>query len=413
MQQASENQGFAGLILNYIQKLEADALAKQEKLNQDGRSPIRRFAEHVAFGTPEHEGAESSLSDNLALAPIQMAISGAQNTKEGIEEGKPLKSLGGAGMVAASALPFSSKIAAQLFSSIPKGLASGTAISASPILAEEALNASPAYAEGEIGLGEEALDKVKQFGLPLMTGAFGGGMSAMMLKTMMRNASIRAQKEMADLDRIATNRGAAKGAMDVKKSDPNATYHIQKDLNEIEPIIHRYRPTEDLAMDFQAAQNKALSLNKHADTAGAVAGGVGAGAIDYATNDEYDPTRSIINILSGALAGKAVPSASIKGKTPNIKSKIDRYYPAETVDKLPKSTPKPRKPRQSAKEKLEKKQLDDLKEILGGKRNKAHPSEVKKAIENRIKKGESVKDLAEEYGINPSNLYRWKRNLDD
>lgn len=356
-----------GSIVDYISGLELDALETQEKLNADGRPPMQRFAENLAFGTPEYEGAEEGIANSLSLAPIRMAVSGAQNTKEGIEEGKLLKAVGGTGMVAASALPFSSKIAAQLFSTLPRGLASGGAISASPLLAEEALDSSPAYADGEIGLGSEVLGKAKNVGLPFALGMAGGGLSSIMAKTMMRNASIKAQKEMADLDRIATNRGVAQGAKDIVKNEANASYHIQKDLDNLEPIIHKYRPNEDLAQDFLAAQNKALKLNKHADTIGSVTGGATAGVGDFLVNDEYDPTRSILSILGGAVTGRAVGPVSFKNKTPNIKSDIDRYYSDDTLRGLPKPTVKPPKKRARPQDKLDKKQVDDLRQILSDK----------------------------------------------
>lgn len=343
---------------DYINSLESQALERQKHLKSDGRSPMRRFGEYVVYGAPEYDGAEETMTDSLALAPVRMAYQGAVSAKEGVEEGKPLKALGGTGMMAASVLPLSGPLASKLFSSIPRGFASGAAISASPMLAEEALNASPAYAEGEIGLGEELSDKAKKYGIPFAAGMLGGGLSAVYTKTALRNASVNAQREMADLDRIATNRGAALGAIEATKKNPNAEYHIRKDLNEIEPIIHRHRPTEDLAQEFSKAQNKALMLNKHADKAGMLAGGLGAGLTDYAVNDEYDVGRSAINVIGGMALGRGLKPLG-HNKQPAIKSDIERYYPGDTVHSLPKPLSPPRGRKKKTK-KVEK--ADDLRQ---------------------------------------------------
>lgn len=135
---------------SYIQQLGDDAREAHGKRQADGRTPLKRFGDYILFGTPEYEGAEEGVADALATAIPRFAVQGGASLKEGVEEGDPLKTLGGAGMLAASALPLGGKLAAKAFSSIPRGAIAGGTIGALPDLASGAYSPDIALAEEDV-----------------------------------------------------------------------------------------------------------------------------------------------------------------------------------------------------------------------------------------------------------------------
>ncbi|MBO6549124.1 MAG: transposase [Rhizobiales bacterium] len=376
---------------DYINSLESQALERQKHLKSDGRSPMRRFGEYVVYGAPEYDGAEETMTDSLALAPVRMAYQGAVSAKEGVEEGKPLKALGGTGMMAASVLPLSGPLASKLFSSIPRGFASGAAISASPMLAEEALNASPAYAEGEIGLGEETVNKLRKHGGPILSGVLGGGLSAGLAKSGLLERVANFKQKAVDMERVLQNRERAKIAID-DYPIPNHRTKIEHGLRDKEPIKYHN-------LDNNQLRNSKVNLDEVADgdlsdinKLGTIAGAPAAVASYYALEDEPALAGALGAGLTGAVVGNKMPSLS-RRKISDIKPKVERYDPVP--DKKPFVPNGP-----SDQLRLGRSPISD-----------AHPNNLRRVVEKKLKEGEQVKDLSGEYGLAPSTLYRWRRKL--
>lgn len=92
------------------------------------------------------DDAYGFLKDPYQVSGAQFAEDGYTAADEGIEEGDPLKAAGGLGMMAMTALPFSGKVGQAAFNGPLRAAVSGGAISASPLLAQEAFSADEAMA---------------------------------------------------------------------------------------------------------------------------------------------------------------------------------------------------------------------------------------------------------------------------
>ena len=132
-----------------------DAISNLAPLLGDrGGSMVRAIGDGVnntgQFAGAAGQGIYDYLRKPYQVAPAQFAEDGFGYASEGIEEGKPLKTAGGVGMMATAALPFSGGLAAKAFSGPMRAFASGTAIGASPQLAQEAFSATPAKADDQV-----------------------------------------------------------------------------------------------------------------------------------------------------------------------------------------------------------------------------------------------------------------------
>ncbi len=358
------------------------------KLGDFVGSNVNPLAGEITSGA---ERAINSLPDVAYHASgLGMVEHGAKNVSEGMNEGSMSRVAGGLGEVGLAALPLSGRALGAAYRTIPRALGTGAAYGASPLVAAGVLSPDDAQAAENEVLGEFK-DKISQHGSSVLAPALISALSAGALKGHGKALGVKQKQEAIDIDRLLANRER----VEVVKNDfpiPNFRTKIDHELREREPVKYHGHTNDELKsmkidLDSVGDQNL-MDLNK----AGVIAG-VPAGMVSgYALNEDPSIGSVLGAGLAGGIVGAGFPALTRKSPS-NIKPTIDRYDP--NPDKKPFVPNGP-----SDQLRLGRSPIAD-----------AHPLETRTAIERRLKKGEAVKDLAEEYGIHQSNIYRWKRKL--
>lgn len=336
------------------------------------------------------DAAVSSIPDlAYALSGLDLAADGGKNISEGMDKANPMRVAGGAAEVGLAALPFGGKALQAAYKTIPRAMGTGVAYGASPLVAAGVFSPEDAQAADEGGYTGLNKDNALSMLGPVAIAALTGGVA----KGYSKNRAIGHKQEAVDLDRILANRERAQ----IVKDDfpiPNFKTKIDHELREIEPPKFHDKSNEYLA-----------GLKVNADEVGdadlsnlwMMGGGAGAlvgGVTDVVTHGDADLQRTGRAVGAGAFVGGGMPAFTRSKASKKLEPTINRYDP--NPDKKPFIPNGP----------------SDQLRLGRSPIAEAHPIEVRTAVEKRLNKGEKVKDLAEEYGIHESNLYRWKRKLD-
>lgn len=359
------------------------------KLGDFVGSNVNPLAGEITSGA---ERAINSLPDVAYHASgLGMVEHGAKNVSEGMNEGSVSRVAGGLGEVGLAAMPLSGRALGAAYRTIPRALGTGAAYGASPLVAAGVLSPEDAQASG-IGdyVGEDHADfmsKLSPIAIPALISALSAGAA----KGHGKALGVQQKQKAVDLDRLLANRERA----EIVKDDfpiPNFRTKIDHELREREPVKYHGHTNEELKklkIDLDSAGDQNLmDLNKVGVMTGVPVGMVSG----YALDDDPSIGSVLGAGLAGGVFGTGIPALTRKSST-NIKPTIERYDP--NPDKKPYIPNGP----------------SDQLRLGRSPIAEAHPIETRAAVERRLKKGEAVKDLAEEYGIHQSNLYRWKRKL--
>lgn len=318
---------------------------------------------------------------------LGMVEHGAKNVSEGMNKGSVSRVAGGLGEVGLAAMPLSGRALAMAYRTVPRAMGTGAAYGASPLVAAGVFSPEDAQA-AELGSVFDLPERgTASLAAPVIASVLASGIA----KGMGKNYAINQKKKAIDLDRMLANRERA----DIVKNDfpiPNFRTKIDHELREREPIKYHGHTNEELSrlkIDLDEAGDQNLAdLTKVG-----VMTGVPVGMASGYALDEDPSLGSILGAgLIGGVASLGAPPLTRRSSS-NINSSIDRYDP--NPDKKPFVPNGP----------------SDQLRLGRSPIAEAHPLETRRAVERRLEKGEPVKDLAEEYGIHQSNLYRWKRKL--
>lgn len=257
------------------------------------------------------DGAVDYLGEPYQVSGAQFVEDGVTNTKEGIEQGKPLKALGGAGMVATAALPFAGGAAAKLFSNVPRGMATGGAIGLSPELASEALSADTLNAAGP---DEAMMQLLKQQAL---------------LSKQQADLQTKANDAERDMDHeLQSGKGPRYEAAQRKYRDAQRRYDdLNTSLTAVRDQINHMR-NENSPENIR--KQRALDLKQQADTpikelypwlpstlstaAGALSGGLGARAGYLSSKNYNDNAQKISQKWGSAVEDAYNPTDLVKAQ---------------------------------------------------------------------------------------------------
>ena len=319
---------------------------------------------------------------------LGMVEHGAKNVSEGMNKGSVSRVAGGLGEIGLAAMPLSGKALSAVYRTVPRAMGTRAAYGASLLVAAGVFSPEDAQA-AELG---SVFDMPSKETLSMAAPVAASALTAGFMKRYGLNKAISQKQEASNLDRILANRERAQ----IAKDDfpiPNYRTKIDHELREREPIMYHNSSNKDLE-DLKVTLDEAGNIN-HSDLwkVGALTGGASAGVVDMANNGNIELGRTSVAVGLGAGLGSQIPAFTSRRFDQNPKPTADRYDP--NPDKKPFTPNGP----------------SDQLRLGRSPIAEAHPIETRAAIERRLKKGEAVKDLAEEYGIHQSNLYRWKRKL--
>lgn len=323
-----------------------------------------------------------------ALSGLELAADGGKNISEGMNDGSPLRVAGGAAEVGLAALPFSGKALQAAYKSVPRAMGTGAAYGASPLVAAGVLSPEDAQAAEEGSIFDLPDENTLSNLTPVAVAALTAGLA----KRYGMNKLTNQKQEASDLDRILANRERAQ----IAKDDfpiPNFRTKIDHELREREPIKYHDKDNDYLLREKVALDEAGDQNIKDLWKVGAFLGGLSSSGADIAMNGDFDLERTGLAAIQGITAGAVLPAFTSKRYDKKPNTTIDRYDP--NPDKKPFIPNGP----------------SDQLRLGRSPIAEAHPIETRAAIERRLKKGEAVKGLAEEYGIHQSNLYRWKKKL--
>ncbi len=304
------------------------------------RSRERTLGDHIRDVMPGSEAYNrfgdvvDYLGQPYQVSSAQFAEDGIDKFSEGVEEGKPLKALGGAGMVGLTALPFAGRAAGQMFATIPRSLGTGAAVTTAPLLAEEAFDASPAYAAGERGLGEELVDKGKsllpRYALSMApyAAALGAGkVSGLYANRLAGQEALKRQQRSADSLQVGRNRETIQN-LQRNTDDVPLQNSLQDDLMAIEPAYYKGLSQAQIARQIDKDDKVQRFIADNRDGISVSAGALGGGLAGYSAS-EGDPEATAYSTFIGALGGRRGKLAPPK----TVKSRVPRLNPDETLRK--------------------------------------------------------------------------------
>ncbi|GJM00251.1 MAG: hypothetical protein DHS20C07_19300 [Methyloligella sp.] len=356
------------------------------KLGDFVGSNVNPLAGEITSGA---ERAINSLPDVAYHASgLGMVEHGAKNVSEGMNEGSVSRVAGGLGEVGLAAMPLSGRALGAAYRTIPRALGTGAAYGASPLVAAGVLSPEDAQAAEEGSVFDLPEKDTLSYVAPVVASALAAGVA----KGAGKNYALNQKQAAVDLDRILANRERGQ----IVKDDfpiPNFKTKIEHELREKEPVKYHNKDNDNLLREKVSFDEAGDQNLEDLWKIGALFGGLSGGGTDIAVNG-FDLSSNIPAALWNGALGSFMPAFSNRSSK-NIKTDIERYDP--NPDKKPFIPNGP----------------SDQLRLGRSPIAEAHPIETRTAIERRLKKGEAVKDLAEEYGIHQSNLYRWKRKLNN
>jgi len=332
------------------------------------------------------EGVSAVPNVLSAVLGLDLVKDGAENLAQGTHKGDLLRAAGGISEIALATLPLSGRALSAAYRTIPRAMGTGAAYGVSPLVAAGVFSPEDAQAGEEGNYFEQMARATEENGADVLAGAMASVLPVIGLKGMVKANALNAQKNMADIERVGTNRVAAESALRLS-DDPNLQYHIREDLKKIEPTYYHSKTIGDLEDDLYRASEKAQGVDD-IDTIGMLAGGAVAGGADvlYHQDDEASLGRTVGNVALGALVGRALPPAYRGDRKPAIESKIKPFYTGETIDRLPAPVQSP----------------------ISTQYNK----KTRGTIERKLREGHPISGLSNQYGVSVRTLGRWKDKLD-